>query len=196
MLQLKAWGYTSVTVSTLADAIIQGVDLPEKPVAITFDDGDLDVYQNAFPIMQRLGMVATFYIVVERLGAPDFVSQEQLLELVNAGWEIGNHSMTHADLSNNHNWVYYEMATSKVELEQNLGIKVRSFAYPYGVMDAFVAAKVAEYGYRSAVGLGILVQHTWDTLYYLNRIEVQRSYDMSTLAGYLPWSGPTLTPSP
>jgi hypothetical protein len=59
---LHDWGYTSITISTLVDVLIHGGNLPPRPVVITFDDGNLDIYQNAFPIMHEMGFVGTFYI--------------------------------------------------------------------------------------------------------------------------------------
>ncbi len=109
---LKQWGYTSITIGQLVDALKYSDPLPEKPVIITFDDGALDVYQNAFPIMQKLGFVGTFYIVSNRLRAIDFVNVTQLREMIAAGWEIGSHSHSHKDL------------TSEPQFHQCRGIRI------------------------------------------------------------------------
>jgi peptidoglycan/xylan/chitin deacetylase (PgdA/CDA1 family) len=188
--QLKAlrdWGYTGVTVSTIVNVLTQGGQLPERPVAITFDDGNEDVFTTAFPIMQQYGFPGTFYIVANRLGSPGFTSADQLKELVAAGWEIGSHSMSHIDLTINHDSIWQEMANSRIRLEQTIGTEVRTFAYPYGKVDPTVVERLQEYGYRAGMGLGISYEHTWSTLYYLNRLEVRRSYNLEAFAALLPW---------
>ncbi len=186
---LRDWGYTSVTVTDLVNALVNGGDLPARPVAITFDDGNLDIYQTAFPIMQEMGFVGTFYIVANRLDSKYYVHADQLQEMINAGWEIGCHSMSHIDLTLDHSVIGYEVASSRSILEDALGVSVNTFAYPYGIIDDFVVNKVSEYGYQAGMGLGTSWKHTWGTLFYMSRIEVQSSYDMAKFASLLPWSG-------
>ena len=105
---LRDWGYTSITPSYLAQVLIHGGELPERPVIITFDDGNEDVYINAFPILQEFGFVGTFYIVADKIGSYNLVDAEQLRELVSAGWEIGSHSSTHLDLTSDYSQMEYE----------------------------------------------------------------------------------------
>jgi peptidoglycan/xylan/chitin deacetylase (PgdA/CDA1 family) len=185
---LRDWGYTPITVTDLAEVLINGGDLPVRPVVITFDDGNVDIYENAFPIMQEMGFVGTFYIVANRLQSQYYVSAAQLQEMANAGWEIGDHGMSHIDLTLDSETLGYEMATSRSVLEDAVGIPIRTFAYPYGKTDAVVSTKVSQYGYLAGMGLGTSWEHTWGTLFYLSRIEVQSSYDMAKFASLLPWS--------
>ena len=187
---LVSLGYTGITVPQLVEVLQHGGELPERPVVITFDDGDLDVYQNAYPILQDLGLVATFYVVGTRLNSEDVISVDQLKEMTGAGWAVGCHSMTHIDLTLNHDALTYEAGNCKSLLEKEVGVPVVTFAYPYGTMDEFVAGKVAKYGYTSAVGLGTSSNHTWGTLYYLSRLEVQNSYDLAAFKALLPWTEP------
>jgi peptidoglycan/xylan/chitin deacetylase (PgdA/CDA1 family) len=187
---LIALGYTGITVPQLVEVLQHGGELPERPVVITFDDGDLDIYQNAYPILKDLGLVATFYIVGSRLNSEEVISVDQLKEMTTAGWAIGCHSMTHIDLTLNHDALTYEAGNCKSFLEKEVGVPVVTFAYPYGTMDEYVAGKVAKYGYTSAVGLGTSYNHTWGTLYYLSRLEVQNSYDLAAFKALLPWTDP------
>jgi peptidoglycan/xylan/chitin deacetylase (PgdA/CDA1 family) len=185
---LRDWGYTSLTVSDLVNVLINGGELPARPVVITFDDGNIDIYQNAFPIMQEMGFVGTFYIVGNRLQSKYYVDAEQLKEMINAGWEIGDHSMSHIDLTLDHSVIGYEAATSRSVLVDALGVSINTFAYPYGKIDDFVVNSISEYGYRAGMGLGTSWRHTWGTIFYMSRIEVQGSYDMAKFASLLPWS--------
>jgi len=202
-MQMKAlsdWGYTSISITQLTEAILHGAPLPNHPVVITFDDGNLDVYTNAFPIMQKYGFSGVVYIVVNFIYADGYMGVDQIQEMVAAGWEVGSHSMTHAHLSDAHERLNFEIYQSRIELQGALGLTVRSFAYPYGEMDATVT-QVQSYGYTSAVGLGTLWNQSVNNLYYLSRRPVIGWVDLGTFASYLPWSGPvelvpTFTPTP
>lgn len=190
---LKQWGYTSITIEKLVNALKYSDPLPEKPVIITFDDGDLDVYQNAFPIMQKMGFVGTFYIVSNRLKSVDFVNVAQLREMVAAGWEIGSHSHSHNDMTLDHNSIYTEAMGSKKELIDAIGAPVNSFAYPFGQIDPVVGNHVSSYGYTNGVGLGTSYTHTLGSIFYLSRLEVRNEYSFDAFARLLPWS-PVSTP--
>lgn len=196
MQALAEWGYTSITPTYFRKVLVDGGNLPIRPVLITFDDGDLDVYQNAFPIMRKYGFVGTFYLVTSMMGAEGYVGVEQLKEMVAAGWEIGSHTTDHIDLTTNHDQARKEMLQSRLDIEEALSVTVTSIAYPYGLVDSFIATKAQEYGYFTGMGLGILTEHTWGSMYYLNRREVHGDMDRNAFASLLPWSGPLITSTP
>lgn len=194
MQALHDWGYASITPSELVDVLVNGGELPQRPVVITFDDGNMDVYANAYPIMQEMGYVGAFYIVGNRMGADGFVGVEQLSEMIAAGWEVGSHSMTHADLTADHDIVREEILQSRLDLEEALSVTVSTIAYPFGLVDDYVFEKTVDYGYKAGMGLGPLWEHTLGTLYYLNRREVQYEFDLEAFADLLPWSEPIQNP--
>ena len=176
---LKEMGYTPIPISLFLNALLGGAEIPEKPIVITFDDGHESVYTNAFPIMKELDFVGVFYIVANRIrDVEDFVNVEQLKEMIGAGWEIGSHSFTHADLTKNHGSVSKEIGDSKTVLEQALGTKIETFAYPFGTIDSFLAQSVSNYLYRAGMGLGTRKIHTWNNLFYLERIEIYGNYSL------------------
>ena len=185
---LRDWGYRSITISELVDVLINGGVLPDRPVVITFDDGNSDVFQNAFPIMHEMGFVGTFYIVANRLQSKYYVNVEQLQEMASDGWEIGSHSMSHTDLTIDYSSARFEIIQSRLTLEGATGETINTFAYPYGKTDEFITNKVSEYGYHAGMGLGSSYEHTLDTLFYLSRIEVKGDYSLSIFASLLPWS--------
>ncbi|MDP3184076.1 MAG: hypothetical protein Q8M58_02265, partial [Anaerolineales bacterium] len=89
------------------------------------------------------------------------------------------------------------IAQSRINLQEALGVPVRSFAYPYGEMDEVVGKQVQSYGYTSAAGLGTLWNQSLYKLYYLSRRPVAGGVDLQVFASYLPWSGAEdLTPTP
>jgi peptidoglycan/xylan/chitin deacetylase (PgdA/CDA1 family) len=188
MERLRYWGYSPITIRQLVNHLNHGVDLPRRPVVISFDDGYMDVHQNAFPIMERYGFTGTVYIVANRLDSDGFLHVEQLQELIDHGWEVGSHSMTHTELTQNYALVRQEILQSRLDLENALGIKIFSFAYPFGSSDEYVSYKVYDYGYRAGVGVGNLVTHSSGTIYNLSRREVQGDTDLDAFAKLLPWS--------
>lgn len=190
---LKVWGFTTITPSYLRKVLVDGGNLPSRPVVISFDDGNMDVYQNAFPVMREYGFVGAFYIVTNNMGADKYVGVDQLKEMVAAGWEIGSHTEDHLDLTLNHDIARYEMLQSRIDLQDALSITVTSIAYPYGLVDAYIATEAQNYGYLTGMGLGILNEQTWGSMYYLNRREVHGEMDLTAFANLLPWSGPIPT---
>ncbi len=180
---LKKEGYQTVNISQLTDVIRSGGELPEKPVAITFDDGYLDTYENAYPILRELGYTATVYIITSTLGTDlsyGYMQEDTLKELIGAGWEIGSHGVTHTDLTKTKLGAGNEMKQSKEDLETKLGIKVRSFSYPFAVTNQELKDLAADTGYESGVGIDILNTHTPKRLYFLSRREIYRSLPLFT----------------
>jgi peptidoglycan/xylan/chitin deacetylase (PgdA/CDA1 family) len=200
---LHNWGYTSIPIELLVKAINEGAELPPRPVIISFDDGDTDVYTNAFPIMQKYGFTGLFYLVSNRLGVDGYVTKEQIKEMVDAGWEIGSHSMNHVDLRTvqDDGIMYGEVIQSKLDLEAALGIPIQTFAYPFGSIGNSVPY-VHKAGYIAAVGaLGYGPEQTKGNLFVLQRSEIQGKEDAKTFIRFLPWQGdpsflPTDTPTP
>ncbi len=57
--------YRVVPLSTLADLMTSGRELPPSMAALTIDDGYLDAYEIAFPILRRYGVPATIFLVTD-----------------------------------------------------------------------------------------------------------------------------------
>jgi peptidoglycan/xylan/chitin deacetylase (PgdA/CDA1 family) len=166
-------GYETVTISEVVGAIRFGAELPARPIVLTFDDGNEDTYAEAFPILSSYGFRGVVFAVGNRTGAKGFMTGDELLALVVAGWEIGSHGWGHVDLTTlgATQW-RQEILGSKLELERVLGSPVTSFAYPFGSATAAIIAKVAEYGYASGAGLGSANHHDRGSVYYLGRREI------------------------
>lgn len=179
--------YRSITISELARLVREGGSIPARPIVITFDDGYLDLYQNAYPILRQFGFTATAFIIANTVDTRGNLSSEQLRELIRQGWEIGSHSMHHTDLTLGIGW-QEEIITSKTYLEDKLGVEILTFAYPYGLADSAVMDYTYNAGYTSAAGLGSSVTHERSTLYYLSRKEIKSWYTLDFFEKFLPWS--------
>ena len=180
-------GYRTISIDLLITAITRGAALPERPLIISFDDGDLDVYTNAFPIMHQFGFTGVLYLVSNYLDRGGHLSVAQVQEMAAAGWEVGSHSMSHADLTVSHGAIYEEGLLARRDLEERLGLPATTFAYPYGRRDDYVVDYIRAYGYLAAVGLGGGWAHTPDELLYLSRRPVDGGIDLPTFLSYLPW---------
>ena len=150
---LQDWGYTTISTQMLVQAISMGRELPPHPILITFDDGHLDNYANAFPIMQKYGFTGVLYIVANYLGTDGFMNRDEILAMHDAGWEVGSHSLNHYDLTKlSPQEQRSEIVGSKERLEKELGIDILTFAYPFGTRDAAVTDYVRFAGYIAAMG--------------------------------------------
>lgn len=186
---LHAWGYETITTVQLVQAITEGADLPPRPILITFDDGDVDVYENAFPIMKKYGFTGVFYLVSNYLGQPNYINVDQVKEMAAAGWEIGSHSMNHLELPLYPEHQRAEVVESKQQLESLIGVPVKTFAYPFGKADSATIDYVHFADYIAGMGLGYTPDQGPGNLFALQRWEVQSSFELKSFISYLPWRG-------
>jgi peptidoglycan/xylan/chitin deacetylase (PgdA/CDA1 family) len=154
MTWLRARGFHAITQSQLFAALERGKNLPRKPVMITFDDGYRDVLVNAAPVLKRLGIPATAYVITSRISNGDvsFLSWPQLHALENSGVEIGSHTVHHVELPSLPDPpALQELIQSRRALEQHLGHPVQWFAYPAGRFNAHSEELVRQAGYVLAM---------------------------------------------
>lgn len=68
---LRRNGFSPVTLDQVFDHVTGGVVLPHKPVAVTFDDGYLDNWIYAFPLLRHFEIPATLFIITSKIGEGD-----------------------------------------------------------------------------------------------------------------------------
>ena len=182
---LAAAGARTLTVSELATGLRRG-ELPERAVALTFDDGCASVAHNAAPLLAARGMCATVYCVAGHLGkANDWPTQpaktprlqlasaSDLSELAAAGFEIGSHGTAHAPLrATCEDVIHTEVVESRWRLEDALGTEVATFAYPYGLSPDPAARAVTAQTYSAACAGGLARVRTTGDPMALSRIDV------------------------
>ena len=174
MAWLEGNGYQTITVSELLDFLEGKGSLPERPVLITFDDGYIDNYQCAFPILKKHNMKACIFLISEYISLyPNYLTWEQLTEMQASGIEFGSHTVDHNVLTElSPNSVNHELADSKSVLEKRLGRRVDVLAYPCGFTNEYIKSRVNFSGYRAAFTVNLGNVHPGDDLYALNRVPI------------------------
>jgi peptidoglycan/xylan/chitin deacetylase (PgdA/CDA1 family) len=121
-------------------------------IAVTFDDGYLDNFEVAGPIMAELNIPFTVFVVSEfvRNCKPGFLCKSSLRELASLpGAQIGAHGANHVPLTNcDLKILKNELLSSKHFLEDVLGKEVCTISYPYGAVDIRVRDAALAAGYR------------------------------------------------
>jgi peptidoglycan/xylan/chitin deacetylase (PgdA/CDA1 family) len=154
-------GYRFLTAEELLDETGGGRP-PARTAVLTFDDGWLDGLTIAAPLLQRLGVRATFFVNPGRSGsrsdlvegeAGRLLDEEGARKLQDAGMELGSHSMSHPDLRKlDDETLAEELSASKAAIERLTARPCRTFAYPFGLFDERVERAVAAAGYELALG--------------------------------------------
>ena len=132
-------GYKFISFQELHDANNGKIELPEKPILVTFDDGYYSNYEYIFSILKKYNVKASIFVVTDKIGkeidGKKYLSWEQCKEMQDSGLvEIFSHSKKH---------VFYDklpvrmirddVIESYKIIEENLGRKnLKVFAYPYG----------------------------------------------------------------
>ena len=150
-------------------------ELPENPVLITFDDGYLDNYTNAYPILKKYGFKAMIFCITSFMdqGIPGYFTWEQAKEMEQNGISIESHTVTHNSMTElSDEQLRAELAGSKQAIEKNLGKKVTFVAYPTGTYNLHIAQLVREAGYEGAFTIKYGNVDRASNMYALERIPI------------------------
>ena len=149
---LKVHDYRVLPLEEAVRLAKAGQTSPPKSVVITFDDGYLDNFNYAFPVLKKMGFPATIFMITNNVNEPGFLSEEDLRILDEAGISIGSHTASHAFLPRlKEGEVAWELAGSKKRLEKILAHPVTLFSYPAGGVTGELETMVKEQGYHGAV---------------------------------------------
>jgi peptidoglycan/xylan/chitin deacetylase (PgdA/CDA1 family) len=187
LIHLKKRGFVFYTASEMIEHYKERGTFPENGITLTLDDGWKDNYTNAFPIMKKLNIKATIFLVPSCIGqvtdktllkgegAREHLSREEILEMADAGGiEFGSHSLNHRLL---HELpieeVKLEVEESKRQLEELLQKSCKVFAYPAGFFNDAARQAVEDAGHIGAVTTIYGPEDRPDP-YALNRIEILR----------------------
>lgn len=215
---LRQTGYTGYSISGLnsentchcegAERTKQSVETKPTAIALTFDDGFLDFYENVYPILKEYEFTATVFLISDYVGKTStwdyqkkqHMSWDMIGEMSEHGIEFGSHGKTHVDLrSLDDKRLRVELVDSKQTIEDKTGKPVKHFSYPFGRYDNRVAKAVKETGYENAYTLSTgdgeyserrHAAYLYDTPYSINRkvmkqswVESCKDYVNNSLAG-------------
>lgn len=163
MATVNAMGYRAASLHEALEHLSDVGRWPQRTVALTFDDGFENLHRHALPTLARYGFAATVFLVTGHvggnndwepppasLGVQPMLDWEQVSDLLEKGWEIGAHTVTHPDLrSLSQDEAERQMRDSRREIERRLNRPVESFAFPYGHVNDSVAS-IAEREFRAS----------------------------------------------
>jgi peptidoglycan/xylan/chitin deacetylase (PgdA/CDA1 family) len=196
---LKKNDYTTITMTKLIDYVCYGTPLPKKPIILTFDDGYLNNYKYALPLLEKYNMKAVISLIGK--DTDDFtkiksdnldyshVTWQQANEMMKSGcFELQNHTYNlHSTSINRYGCSknpgeslgYYEQVLTEDLSEcqqlitENTGFTPNTFTYPYGNVSKDSIPIIKKLGFKASLSCkyGInLINRNPDVLYCLKRI--------------------------
>jgi peptidoglycan/xylan/chitin deacetylase (PgdA/CDA1 family) len=184
MQALKQAGWHAVTLDQVRAYWSRGAPLGAgKPIVLSFDNGYHSQYTQALPVLQKLGWVGDEN--VQLTGLPPSqggLGEEQIRNLVSAGWELDTQGISHADLiALDAQQLHYQVAVARSLLQQRYHVPVNWFCYPSGHYDASVIAAVKAAGYAGSTTVVPGWAHPADDPYRLHRLRVSGGTSPSEL---------------
>ena len=166
-------GFTTMSLEEVYEAFETG-KVPVRPVAITFDDGYADNYTEAYPILKKYGMKATFFIITNNTDKDGYyMNTDMLKEMKEYGMEIENHTAYHFELGG----ASLEDQRMTIEdgqtfLKENIGVESKFLCYPAGKYDDTTVSLDAQLGIKAAVTTEYGFSSINDGLYTLKRVRI------------------------
>lgn len=177
-------GYKVVTLNKLISSLSEDKTLPLKTVVLTFDDGFQNFFSEVFPVLEEFGFKATVFLVTDFCGknndwagnppnlpSSKMLSWDEIKELHECGIEFGGHTRTHPDLTKiSDSRIESEIAESKAKIEDMLGSKVTTFAYPFGKFNSPVK-QIVEKNYNAACSTNLGKIGAGSDIFSLERVD-------------------------
>lgn len=173
--------YVTITIKELYEHLKNSAPIPEKSILITFDDGYMNNYTEAFPMLKKLNMKATIFCVGNSLDGSYYLSQDALKEMSDYGIDIQCHTVNHVHLDTlSYEEQLSELRRSKEIIEKITEKEVLSVAYPFGDYNSETIKAAKEAGYKLAFTTHLGLADRNDNIYELDRIYISSNYNMDT----------------
>ena len=139
---------------------------PTQPtVVITADDGWKTVYTDMYPIILRHRFPITLFINPPMIGQGSaYLTWPMIGEMVKSGLvDVQPHTLTHPNFNVERQkrdpaayqaYLEHEIAGSRTEITQRLGLPADLLAWPFGIHDPTLEAAARKAGYVAAFALG------------------------------------------
>lgn len=153
-------GYTVISLEHLVQFLSQGKTLPERSVVITIDDGYRSVYENAWPLLKEYGYPFTVFLYVKATANRhwNYLTWDQVKEMKDAGVDFQNHGFDHEhmafrpsdmNMDEYRAWIRMDLAKSTRILAEELNVRPRFFAVPYGEYNRTLLDEIRSFGYEA-----------------------------------------------
>jgi len=193
---LKASGYHPIDLNQLRAYFAKQTPLPSRPVVLTFDDGYIDFFTTAFPVLIGHGFKAVSYVVPGFLDGSRYMTTDDVRTIAGDGIEVAAHTMHHVDLTKaSPAQLTIEIQGSRNALEQITSRPVLDFCYPSGMYNATVIAATQHAGFESATTEVPGSAHAWADRLTWTRVRVNGGERLDQFIASLGQPEPTVTPS-
>lgn len=147
-------GFSPITLDTLYGIFSGKTPRPKKPIILTFDDGYIDFYTTAAPMLRKYSFPAVAFIPTGLVGGGYYMNWGQIKELQASGLvSFQAHTIHHYNLpSLSYSQQLAELSDSKKTLEAQTGTVVNFVAYPYGASDNNTWRAALEAGFVGGTG--------------------------------------------
>lgn len=170
---LKDNNFTPMLLDDVVKAFKEGY-VPKRPVAITFDDGYSDNYTEAYRILKKNNMKATFFIITNNIDKDSFYMNSSMLkEMSTNGMGIENHTSRHIEFTNISREDKISITKEgREDLKEKVGVDSKFICYPVGKYDEETIDVQKELGIEAAVTTEYGIASSNDGLHSLKRIRM------------------------
>ena len=154
---LKNNGFTSITLDDLYGIFNNQTTSPAKPIVLTFDDGYIDFYTTAYPILAKYNFKAVSFIPTGLVGTGYYMNWDQIKKIRKSGLvTFEGHTINHPNLTFlSPGEALRELREGKELLQAQTGYPVNFIAYPYGAANYQVEDLAKQAGFVGGVGTWI-----------------------------------------
>lgn len=180
MAYIKEKGYQPVSLDKLFDFFELKDSLPKNAIAITINDIGRGTHSIAYPILKKYGYKASIFVCTDFVtGRGEALTWDEIREMKQAGFEIGNYTKTLRNLTRRqpdetfedfYISVDREMTVSSLTFKSELGKAPEFFAYPYGAVNELAISLLKKNGFR-----GAFTQQAGANPFFIDRYLVKRN---------------------